>query len=174
MNNTKYDLLFKQRDKDLGHDWQLFKAMGVEESHLDPNAVSPCGAIGIMQIMPATAKDLGIVNPERLKDPITNIRIGTAYFAIQFDRLRELTDQETRYKAALAAYNGGRGYIKKAIGLYRVRTHKAAIPPTWDEIAQYLADPTCLVRGKRPDYKQMINHVRKVWATYQKLIGEKT
>lgn len=80
------------------------------ESRFDPYAVSPVGALGLMQVLPSTgapvARRLGIVwrGPQTLFDPHANVRIGVAY-------LRELIDRYDNVRAALAAYNWGPGEI---------------------------------------------------------------
>lgn len=80
------------------------------ESRFDPYAVSPVGALGLMQVLPSTgapvARRLGIPwrGPQTLFDPHANVRIGVAY-------LRELIDRYANVRAALAAYNWGPGEI---------------------------------------------------------------
>lgn len=79
-------------------------------------AVSPVGAIGLMQVMPETGEELatklGIhwVGPQTLFDPTTNIRLGVAY-------LRELSDRYGSLPMALAAYNWGPGRIDRRLRL---------------------------------------------------------
>jgi len=76
------------------------------ESRFDTMAVSPSGALGLMQVMPATgawvAEQLGESDftPDDLHDPETNIRFGTWY-------LRQLTDEFSQYETVLQAYNAG-------------------------------------------------------------------
>lgn len=80
------------------------------ESRFDPYAISPVGALGLMQVLPSTgapvARRLGIPwrGPQTLFDPHANVRIGAAY-------LRELIDRYSNIRAALAAYNWGPGEI---------------------------------------------------------------
>ncbi|MGE3275658.1 MAG: lytic transglycosylase domain-containing protein [Vicinamibacterales bacterium] len=82
----------------------LVRAVIQVESGFDPNAVSPRGAAGLMQIMPDTARDLGLADPFHPED---NIRAGVTY-------LRQLLDRyEDDVELALAAYNAGPGTVAR-------------------------------------------------------------
>ena len=168
--SDKYDLLFLIQSEKLGIDWRLFKAMAAVESSFDEQARSKCGALGLMQVMPSTAKDCGIAIPMLLYNPLINVAIGTTYFvdatkAIDID----LRDRNEQWKAALAAYNGGAGYVNVAIRLFELNNKTA--PRTWIDVAEYLTSDACKVRNKRPNHKQIINYVGKVWMTYQEYCG---
>ena len=81
----------------------LVRLIMEQESGFDPFALSPAGAIGLMQLMPDTAWMLGVDDPW---DPEENIEGGVRYFAQQMDRFG-------RVELALAAYNAGPGAVEK-------------------------------------------------------------
>ena len=92
----------------------LLVALMHVESRFDNFAVSPVGAMGLMQILPATgeelAAELGIawLGPQTLFDPLANVKLGTAY-------LKWLERRYGRLEVALAAYNWGPGRIDRRL-----------------------------------------------------------
>jgi soluble lytic murein transglycosylase-like protein len=84
------------------------------ESRYDAFAVSPVGALGLMQILPSTGRELaerhGIEwrGPRTLFDPVANVELGVAY-------LKQLSDRYGSTKVALAAYNWGPGHIDRRL-----------------------------------------------------------
>ena len=80
----------------------LFDALIIQESRYNPVAVSPKGATGLAQLMPSSARILGVRN---VWDPRENMRGGARY-------LRSLLDEFGRYDLALAAYNAGEGRVR--------------------------------------------------------------
>jgi uncharacterized coiled-coil protein SlyX len=95
-------------------DLALLKALVLAESGFDPQAVSPKGAIGLMQLMPATAQRYAFQGEARealagrLTDPQLNVTLGARH-------LRELINRyEGRIELALAAYNAGEGAVQRA------------------------------------------------------------
>jgi soluble lytic murein transglycosylase-like protein len=90
-----------------GLDPGLILAVAVQESAGDPAAVSPKGARGLMQLMPATAREVGVRNPH---DPDESLRGGARYLARLVQRFAGRID------LALAAYNAGPGAVERAGG----------------------------------------------------------
>lgn len=92
-----------------GLDLELLKALIATESGFDPSAVSPRGAVGLMQVMPATAQRYGVTGGrKKLADPVVNIRTGAKYL---HDLLRMFHGS---VELALAAYNAGEGAVMRA------------------------------------------------------------
>lgn len=102
------DEIFGKAAKEYNVPVELLKAIGKAESSFNPNAVSRCGAQGVMQLMPATAKELGVTDSF---DAEQNIMGGAKYIS----GLLKKYDGNT--KLALAAYNAGSGNVKKYGGI---------------------------------------------------------
>lgn len=123
-----------------GIEIELLQALIVAESGFDRAAVSPKGAVGLMQIMPATAERYGLVGDEKmpietkLTDPKTNIGIGTRYLRFLLDLFPGQLD------LALASYNAGEGAVQKAGN--RI--------PNYKETQDYVRTVTRLYQGLKP------------------------
>lgn len=102
------DAIFKKAAEKYNVPLNLLKAIGKTESNFNPTAVSKSGARGVMQLMPATAKELGVTDSF---DPEQNIMGGAKYISQMLKRF----DGDT--KLALAAYNAGAGNVNKYGGV---------------------------------------------------------
>lgn len=163
--------------------WLLIKAQIQQESNGDPQAVSPAGAMGLMQLMPETAAELGVADPFHAP---SNLEAGIRYLATQYRKLHELQGTD-RLCAALAAYNGGRGYINEAMRLGRQlggqngpysKWVESGRPngawQTWPVISRLLEHPSCTKDGRRPDYQQMRRYVGSIMGYFSQYVtGDK-
>lgn len=102
------DAIFTEASDKYNVPAELLKAVGKAESNFNPNAVSRCGAQGVMQLMPGTAKELGVTDAF---DAEQNIMGGAKYIS------GLLKKYEGNTKLALAAYNAGSGNVAKYNGI---------------------------------------------------------
>lgn len=109
----------------------LIKAIIMAESRYNPKAVSKRGAKGLMQLMPVTAKSLGV---EDSFDPEDNINGGVMYFKKLLDRF------EGDVELALAAYNAGSRYVRKYGGVPPFRQTQTYIHKVFKYHDQYKQD----------------------------------
>lgn len=109
MSETKsLDSIFEEAAKKYNVPVDLLRAIGKAESNFDPNVVSSAGAQGVMQLMPATAKYLGVQDSF---DPEQNIMGGAKYISQLLDKY------DGDVKLSLAAYNAGMGNVAKYGGI---------------------------------------------------------
>ena len=101
----------------------LFLRLIQQESGWNPGAVSVKGALGLAQLMPGTAKGLG-VNP---RDPIQNLDGGARYLAQQYRSFGS-------WPLALAAYNAGPGAVQKHKGIPPYRETKGYVAAIWGPV----------------------------------------
>jgi hypothetical protein len=125
--SSRFDDLIQQHAVQNGLSPDLVRAVIQAESGFNPHAVSPKGAMGLMQLMPATARELGVSNPFH---PGDNIRGGVTYLARLMLRFKQ------NVELALAAYNAGPHKVERygAVPPYRetrdyVKRITTAAPP---------------------------------------------
>jgi soluble lytic murein transglycosylase-like protein len=118
-NQKRFLPLVAEAARDFQLDEALLHALISTESGYEPKAVSPKGAIGLMQVMPATGRRYGATD---LKDPAVNIRAGARYLR----DLLAMFDQDMTL--ALAAYNAGENAVLR---------HGRTVPP-YRETVQYV------------------------------------
>jgi soluble lytic murein transglycosylase-like protein len=102
-SNQPLDALITKIATETGIDPKLLHALVIIESAYNTRAVSPVGAMGLTQLMPGTARELGVSNAF---DTEQNLRAGARYLAIQIGRFSDI-------RLALAAYNSGPGRVAR-------------------------------------------------------------
>lgn len=122
---TPYDEFIERLAREHGLSPSLIKAVALVESGFDPTAVSPKGAQGLMQLMPATAREYGVRDAF---DPYENLRAGTIH-------LRRLLDRfEGDLTLALAAYNAGEGAVRRSGGVPAYRETREYVRKVHDSL----------------------------------------
>ena len=148
----KYQAMFEQAAEENDLDWQLLAAIGYQESHWNPKAISPTGVRGIMMLTQATAAQMGIKN--RLK-PESSIEGGARYFALRQKRIKESIEEPDRTWMALASYNVGAGHLEDA----RIITEQQGNDPDkWVDVKQTLP-----LLAKRKWYKKTKHGYARGW-----------
>ena len=139
---SDYDDLIKQHARQIDWDWRLLASQTYQESKFQPQARSWAGAMGLLQLMPGTARQYGVSDPY---DPEDNV--GGAVRFIEW--LKEywadkIADEDERLKFILASYNTGHGHVEDA----RRLTEKHGDDTTkWEDVAYWL-----LQKSKRQYY----------------------
>lgn len=138
--SSKYDHHFRKYSKHYfgpNFDWRWFKAQGIAESNLRPKARSRTGAVGVMQILPSTYKEIKRKNKHlrSIRTPRWNIAAGIYYDRQMYKNWRDKIPQKSeRLAFAFGSYNAGFGGVSKA---YKKASKVHKTVDTWDKVASY-------------------------------------
>lgn len=172
-----YDKLFRQYSGICNWDWRLLAAQAYQESAFDPQAVSYMGAMGLMQLMPSTAKDMG-VSLDDVFNPEQNVRGAVRLINRLDSHYADIHDRDERINFILAAYNAGPGHVDDA----RILARKyGKHPNVWsgnvDGIVLRMSEPRFynqpevshgFFRGS--ETYNYVNSIRSRWNTYREKI----
>jgi membrane-bound lytic murein transglycosylase F len=166
---SKYDDIIKENATRIGWDWRFLCSQVYQESRFDPQAKSWAGASGLIQLMPGTAKELGVSNS---LNPKENIRGGVEYLDRMWDKFPSVEDSIQKVKFTLAAFNCGAGHVFDAM---RLAEKHGKNPNIWDDHVEeyilklkdkkYYLDEVVrhgFVRGVEP-----YNYVRDIFLRYE-------
>ena len=131
---SRYDHLFMTYSRPIRWDWRLMAAQCYQESSFDPNAKSWAGALGLMQIMPGTASQLGLPM-EKIHDPESNIAAAAKYLGQLEAKFSDVPSRYDKKNFVLACYNGGYNHIRDAMALAK-RDGKDS--KSWDVVSEYV------------------------------------
>ncbi|MCL4721961.1 MAG: membrane-bound lytic murein transglycosylase MltF [Gammaproteobacteria bacterium] len=130
-----YRARFEEAGRRADMDWRLIAALGYQESHWDPAAVSHKGAVGLMMLTPDTATLMGVDDPT---DAAQSITAGSRYLWRMQKRIARLAPEATPQDVlwmSLAAYNMGLGHVLDA---RRITTLRGGNPDRWADLKQSL------------------------------------
>lgn len=132
---SEYDHYIKKMARRYGFDWRLIAAQIYAESNFKNVAKSNAGALGLMQVLPSTAKFMG-TDPGRLLQPEVNIAVGCMYDQRMFSLWgRQTREAENRLAFSMASYNAGRGRVLKSF-----RSEDSLT--TWERVHPHLPEET--------------------------------
>jgi membrane-bound lytic murein transglycosylase F len=127
---SKYDEIVKKYAGRLGWDWRLLSSIIYQESRFDPEARSWAGGRGLMQLMPSTAKELGVNDSS---DPEESIKGGTKYLGSLWNRWDLIPDSMQQIKFTLASYNCGYQHVVDA---QKLASKNDDDPEIWDNAVE--------------------------------------
>jgi membrane-bound lytic murein transglycosylase MltF len=126
---------FRNYGQRYGLDWLLLAAQGYQESQLDQNVRSKVGAIGVMQVMPKTGKELAVGD---IRDLEANIHAGVKYIRLMIDQYydKEPMSQVDKMLFAFASYNAGPARVRQ---LRQEAARRGLDPNVWFHNVEYVA-----------------------------------
>ncbi|MEJ2060909.1 MAG: membrane-bound lytic murein transglycosylase MltF [Gammaproteobacteria bacterium] len=164
---SPYDKLVKRYAGEYHFDWRLIVSQMYQESRFDPDTRSWAGARGLMQVLPRTARELGV---DHLEKPANGIRAGVMYLDWLRDRFEPDLPVKDRMWFTLAAYNAGAGHVRDA---RRLAARKGWNPDRWFgnvERAMLLLSKRKYANQARHGYvrgREPVNYVRQIRDRYQ-------
>jgi membrane-bound lytic murein transglycosylase MltF len=164
-DTSRYDDVFSKYSKRFfgpGFDWRIFKAQGLAESNLNPDARSWVGATGIMQLMPSTYKEIQTANPEFLEanNPEWNIAAGIYYDRKMWKAWNEHESAPDRMRFVLGSYNAGRRTILRAQQQAETLNLDETVWPSIEQAAPNVA---------KWRHQETLHYVDKVEALYAEI-----
>ena len=171
----EFDDLLKRHAPTLAWDWRLLAAQAYQESRFKPDARSWAGAQGLLQLMPATARQYGVRDP---LDPEDNVQ-GAVRFLVWLEDYWDgrITDERERLKFVLASYNCGAGHVDDA---QRLTEKYGGDPNSWADVSywllqkstqQYSTDEVVkfgFCRGLEP--VNYVDHILRRYARYKEFV----
>ena len=171
---SNYDHLFKRYAPIARWDWRLLAAQCYQESCFDPKAYSWAGAKGLMQIMPETARHLGLAESE-VCEPEQNIYAAVRYINELNSHFTDIRNPEERKFFILASYNGGFFHIRDAMALAKKNGKN---PHKWIHVAEYVLKLSTPEYYNDPVVKygymrgsETANYVSAIYSRWQKYRG---
>lgn len=167
---SHYDDLFRKYAKEISWDWRLLASLAYTESNFDTTAVSWAGAKGLMQLMPSTARAMG-VPPGKEQNAEESIKAAVKYIGLTTQSFKNLP-QEEQINFVLASYNSGIGHVQDAMALaekygknkyiWKDNVEKYILLKANEE---YFTDPVCKYGYFRGT--ETYNFVRDITARYE-------
>jgi membrane-bound lytic murein transglycosylase F len=172
---SPYDDWFREYARIPGWDWRLLAAQAFQESRFNPRAHSWAGAVGLMQIMPKTARQLRA----NAADPRQSIEAACRYLWAIDDQWNEIKSDSERIKFILASYNVGTGHVQDAV---RLAAKNGDDPHSWLDVSYWLIrkskrsvynDPVVkhgFARGTEP--VAYVDQILMRWSNYKEFVKE--
>lgn len=146
---SHFDDLFKKYAQEIEWDWRLLASLAYTESNFDTTAVSWAGAKGLMQLMPRTARAMGVPQGKE-QNPEESIKAAVRYIASMERSFKRVTDRTERTNFILASYNAGLGHVYDAMALAEkygknkyVWTNQVEKFILLKSSEEYFTDPVC-------------------------------
>lgn len=131
---SPYDDLLKSNAESIGWDWRMLAAIAWQESHFRMDVKSHRGAVGVMQMKPSTAAELGF---DDIVDPSSGIEAGAKHLKRLYSLFKDIPDEQERLKFTIASYNAGEGRI---MGCIDYAVSKELEGNTWNEIVSLIPE----------------------------------